>query len=538
MILRTAEFADLEFLIDLRNEPVNAGFSKRGVLTPEQVQQDYLLNSDKHVYVAVSEGRSIGYVILASLGDSSCELSVAIRPEVRGRGLGRSLVGAGTELGFDRFGARRVVANIYSANEASLRTFRTQGYTLEQSETEPWTFVRDRRTTAWAFDMDGVLVDTVGTLNAVYMAFLRDHGRTGFQAEFDELNGPKLSEIITLLKRRHALEPTEAQLHDDYVEKIMQASSEASLMPGTNALLEAIRAKGQRIALVSSAPRAVIEGVLTAHGLSFDEIVSGDDVTEAKPSPDIYRLAAQRLDADLMVVEDSDNGIASALAAGARVVAFRNPHQGAHFRVEDMAEVRHIVSGFRAFAGQVKLELVEHSVESERADRLWSERKETKRFDGPMLAYLDHERIGDQLIVRCFQSSYRFFAAGLIRPLSVSGITQDKRGLTLVGRRSGAVTEYVGEDELVPSGSLPDTDYSRQILTELAEEAGIQEGTVETLGLVHDIEHDVYDVACRIVVAELSPDGNEEYTHLRVVSDFSDTALIPTSNAIRVLARL
>ena len=56
----------------------------------------------------------------------------------------------------------------------------------------------------------------------------------------------------------------------------------------------------------------------------FDPIVTSDDVTRAKPAPDCYLLAAERLGrkpADCVVIEDSGHGIRAGLAAGARVLA-------------------------------------------------------------------------------------------------------------------------------------------------------------------------------------------------------------------------
>ncbi|HEU5431819.1 MAG TPA: HAD-IA family hydrolase, partial [Thermomicrobiales bacterium] len=84
------------------------------------------------------------------------------------------------------------------------------------------------------------------------------------------------------------------------------------------------------IAVASSAPKRLIEAVLTATGLrpAFTAVVSSEEVARGKPSPDVYAEAARRIDRDparCAAVEDSSNGIRAAAAAGMMVVAIPNP---------------------------------------------------------------------------------------------------------------------------------------------------------------------------------------------------------------------
>ncbi len=392
----------------------------------------------------------------------------------------------------------------------------------------------------FAFDMDGVVVDTIAGLYGVYLEFLREFGKSGSPEEFDKLNGPSLREVVSILKTTHGLADEHAALLTRYQDKVARLYDQVQLIDGAGEVLAAARAEGHKVALVSSAPRQAINIVLNKYGLRFDAIVSGDDVKEAKPSPAIYEQVKQVLDGEFVAIEDATLGIESALAAGFKVIAFGNRHPEAAFEVDSMREVLDLVRGYRIFRGAVELVLVDHPPEirgSRDVDRVWAERNaDGNLFDGPMLAYVDHATHGGTLKVRCFLSSYRFFVAGAIAPLSVSGITTDASGRTLVGQR-GEVTEYPGRCELVPSGSLEDTDYHRQILKELREEAGIAEGAVETLGLLHDTDHDVYDVACRITVADFDTRANGEYERLEAVTELDETDLIPPSAALRAMAR-
>jgi HAD superfamily hydrolase (TIGR01509 family) len=89
----------------------------------------------------------------------------------------------------------------------------------------------------------------------------------------------------------------------------------------------AVRLAAERVpvAVVSAALRAEIDPVLAAAGLTdvFSAVVSQDDVSEGKPSPEPYLRAAELLGippAELTVFEDTDVGVASARAAGAYVI--------------------------------------------------------------------------------------------------------------------------------------------------------------------------------------------------------------------------
>jgi beta-phosphoglucomutase-like phosphatase (HAD superfamily) len=61
----------------------------------------------------------------------------------------------------------------------------------------------------------------------------------------------------------------------------------------------------------------------------FMAVVSSEEVARGKPAPDVYREAARRMSiapSRCAAVEDSENGMRSAHAAGMRVVAIPNPH--------------------------------------------------------------------------------------------------------------------------------------------------------------------------------------------------------------------
>jgi HAD superfamily hydrolase (TIGR01509 family) len=99
--------------------------------------------------------------------------------------------------------------------------------------------------------------------------------------------------------------------------------------PGIVALLDDARACGLKIGVASSSKHAWVDGHLARLGLSdrFDAITCADDVARAKPFPDLYVKACERLNVDVkeaVAIEDSPNGIAAARAAGVFVTTYPN----------------------------------------------------------------------------------------------------------------------------------------------------------------------------------------------------------------------
>jgi HAD superfamily hydrolase (TIGR01509 family) len=122
-------------------------------------------------------------------------------------------------------------------------------------------------------------------------------------------------------------------------------------MPGLLDLLADFHAHGIRTALASSSMRLVIRTVLDKLDLSasFSPIVSGEDVAQGKPAPDIFLRTADLLEippAGCLVIEDSANGVRAAQAAGMRSIGLHNPNSGAQdlspadWIVDSLGEIR------------------------------------------------------------------------------------------------------------------------------------------------------------------------------------------------------
>lgn len=96
-------------------------------------------------------------------------------------------------------------------------------------------------------------------------------------------------------------------------------------MPGAEDLVKFLKSKGVKLAIASGSSQESIRHHLSKVGGThhFDAIVGGSDVKNGKPAPDIFLLAAKKLDTkpeDCYVLEDSENGIRAGYAAGMKTL--------------------------------------------------------------------------------------------------------------------------------------------------------------------------------------------------------------------------
>jgi HAD superfamily hydrolase (TIGR01509 family) len=102
------------------------------------------------------------------------------------------------------------------------------------------------------------------------------------------------------------------------------------LLPGVEAVIAEANRYGLQLAVASSSSREWVTGHLARRGLEahFDCIVCGDEVAQAKPSPDVYHAILTKLGIQAnqaIAFEDSPNGVQAAKQAGIFCVAIPNP---------------------------------------------------------------------------------------------------------------------------------------------------------------------------------------------------------------------
>jgi HAD superfamily hydrolase (TIGR01509 family) len=178
------------------------------------------------------------------------------------------------------------------------------------------------------FDMDGVLTDSEPLINAAAVAMFRERGLGVQPEDFLPFIGTGEDRYIGGVAQKYGfqleLSAAKKRTYEIYLDLV---PTRLAAFPGAQALVHACRAAGLKIAVASSADRVKIEANLRWIGLPpelWDAVVTGEDVVNKKPAPDIFLAAARKLGLPAgacTVVEDAVNGIQAAKAAGTRCVA-------------------------------------------------------------------------------------------------------------------------------------------------------------------------------------------------------------------------
>lgn len=203
------------------------------------------------------------------------------------------------------------------------------------------------------FDMDGVIVDTeplhrkayfktfnqleIEVSEELYTSFTGASTKRVCETLISEFNLSHTHEEITHIKRTH---------FKDY----FYNDEEFDLIPGVRKLIEHYYENGIKLIVASSASMTTINMVFEKFGLEnyFNGKISGADLKESKPHPEIFLLAAEIAGKSLekcMVIEDSTNGILAAHRANIFCAAYKSEHSHnqdyrlANIVVSDYAEL-------------------------------------------------------------------------------------------------------------------------------------------------------------------------------------------------------
>lgn len=180
------------------------------------------------------------------------------------------------------------------------------------------------RPAAVLWDMDGTIVDTEPYWMSAETALVAEHGGTWSHDDAMQLVGSGLENSARILQQAGVALSTTAII-DHLTDRVMaQIAESVPWRPGARELLAALRAEGIPVALVTMSLRRMALAVAEAIGDDvFAVVVAGDDVEHAKPHPEPYLLAAERLGVPIercAAIEDSEFGLVSAIASGAAAI--------------------------------------------------------------------------------------------------------------------------------------------------------------------------------------------------------------------------
>ena len=178
------------------------------------------------------------------------------------------------------------------------------------------------------WDMDGTIVDTEPYWMAAETALVESFGGVWTHDDGLSLVGSSMWHSACVLKSRGVDLPEDEIIATLSARVGEQLRTQIPWRPGARELLIALREAGIPTALVTMSVRSLAELVVEAIPFdAFDAIISGDDVEHGKPHPEAYLSGAAALGVDVtdcVAIEDSEPGLASAVASGA--VSIGVPH--------------------------------------------------------------------------------------------------------------------------------------------------------------------------------------------------------------------
>ncbi len=185
-------------------------------------------------------------------------------------------------------------------------------------------------TKAVLFDLDGVLVSTDEYHYHSWVKIAAEEGFDFFDHKFNDkfrgIGRPECVEILTSASGR-TFTPEQkkeiAERKNRYFAKSLEAVTPEELLPGALAILQELRKRKIKTAVASNSRNAKKIIDQTKIGQYLDAIVDGYELQNTKPDPEVFLLAAKKLNVpprECIVVEDAVSGLEAAKRAGMKAL--------------------------------------------------------------------------------------------------------------------------------------------------------------------------------------------------------------------------
>lgn len=206
--------------------------------------------------------------------------------------------------------------------------------------------------------MDGVLMDSEPLYRQhleIFLIKLGVNDPTKLVHNLKGLNSLRTSELLIetfdLPYEPDELTTISRKAYLEYLQGLPALPS----VPGAVSFVKQLAEAGHPLALASSASRVRIDMFLSKLKLKeyFKVIACADDAVRSKPAPDIFLLAAQRLGAEpanCVVIEDAENGVIAAKAAGMKCIAYG----GADHNTDNLLAADVIIKDFDRFVSALR----------------------------------------------------------------------------------------------------------------------------------------------------------------------------------------
>ncbi|MEW6103016.1 MAG: HAD family phosphatase [bacterium] len=181
------------------------------------------------------------------------------------------------------------------------------------------------------FDMDGLMVDTEALYSRAVIGIVKKRNREFTQKIKQEMMGRLGIESMRILKERLSLAESPEELLSERAiiyDRLLKAEG-AKPMPGLYELLDLLDSLKIPYAIASSSKRIWVDFIMESLKIKqrFVSILSGEDIKNGKPDPEIYTKSIEILrkpKEKCLVLEDALSGVIAGKRAGAKCIAVRN----------------------------------------------------------------------------------------------------------------------------------------------------------------------------------------------------------------------
>jgi beta-phosphoglucomutase len=201
------------------------------------------------------------------------------------------------------------------------------------------------------FDFDGVLVHSERANIEAAIKTFNDIGKPLTQAEVKTIPGRSSLDFIPLFSRRRGIDSsaTHQELYERNRENYKTLwTSVVSMFGDGKTTVESLLSQGKKLGIATTNRRETVEMFFNKFkmGAKFSAVVSGEQVKERKPNPEVYVLAIQEMNLpreELIAVEDTSIGLRAAKAAGLPCAVIPNEYT----EHEDFSEADFVLSSLQ-----------------------------------------------------------------------------------------------------------------------------------------------------------------------------------------------
>ncbi len=182
------------------------------------------------------------------------------------------------------------------------------------------------------FDMDGVVADSEPLHIKAENKTMAPYNVQVTEEDYREFMGRSPKLLLENLVKKYSINVDMQELLSVHKENLLQLyNNEVTPIEGSLQLIQWFSDRDYVLALASSSDIELVDSVISKFKIRnmFKAVVSGSEVNNIKPAPEIFLKAASQLSVqpeDCLVIEDSAAGVKAAHSAGMHCIGFRSPH--------------------------------------------------------------------------------------------------------------------------------------------------------------------------------------------------------------------